>query len=361
MEQSLFINYVNSHFKKTAAGVVEKLNDTKNPLSYLHRRMLRKEFSLSGKWESINVANTLVMADVVAMDASLPLKKRDSISKANGDIVKMGMELKLNERQLTELSTLVKSGAAEDVILARLFADTPKVIQGIYERLEAMFLEGLSTGVTVVEDAENVGTGVRLDYGYPTANKFGAKVVWSDPLSKPFDDIQRVLDKANADGNSVQRVMLDSATINNIAKTTQAKELYAFNTGFVGSNVPAPSLDQLNTLVSSRYGFVFEKVDRSVRYEKNGVQTIVKPWAANNVVFVPSDNVGSLYYATLAEQDYPVANVAYQSVDGGVILASKYRQNKPSLSEYTSSQARVVPVINNVDSIYLLESAVVQA
>jgi len=360
MEQSLFIKYVNSHFKGITVSVVEKLNDTKLPLSYLHRRMLKKDFSVSGKWESISVANSQVMADVVSMDSSLPLKKRASFSKANGDIPKMGMELKLNERQLTELDTLVASGAADSVILRKLFEDTPKVISGIYERCEAMFLQGLSTGVALVEDDENVGTGIRLDYGYSADNKFGASVVWSDVNAKPFDDIERVLEKANADGHTITRVLLDSNTIKNIARTAQAKELYAFNAGFVGANIPTPDLNQLNQVASSRYGFVFEKVDRSVRYEKNGVQSIVKPWAAGNVVFLTSDQVGSLVYATLAEQNHPVANVTYANADG-FILVSKYRLNKPSLSEYTSSQARVVPVINNVDAIYLLESTVVEA
>ena len=213
MEQSLFIQWVNKYFNKITLSVVEKLNDTKNPLTYLHRRMLKKDFSVSGKWDSISIANTLVAADVVAMDSSLPLKKRDSISKASGDIPKMGMELNLNEKQLTDLDTIVAQNGTESQIVAKLFADTPKAIGGIYERNEAMFLQGMSTGITLVQDTENVGTGVRIDFGYKTANKFGVTTLWTDPNSTPFDDIKRVLDKANLDGNKVIRVFLDSTTV----------------------------------------------------------------------------------------------------------------------------------------------------
>jgi hypothetical protein len=30
----------------------------------------------------------------------------------------------------------------------------------------------LSTGIALIEDTENVGTGIRIDYGYSDANKF---------------------------------------------------------------------------------------------------------------------------------------------------------------------------------------------
>lgn len=360
MEQSLFISWVNKFFPGITLRVVENLNDTKNPLTYLHRTRLKKDYSVTGKWETISSANTMVMADIVAMDSELPLKKRDSISKANGDIPKMGMELKLNEKQLSDLDVLVAQGGSDSQILQKLFADTPKVIGGIYERMEEMFLQGLSTGVTLVEDSENVGTGIRLDYGIPAANKFGVTKVWTDTTATPFDDIKRLLVKANADGNAPSIVYMDQNTFDNIAKTAQAKELYAFSQNFVGANIPAPSVSQLNAFTSGRYNFTFEIVNRSVRREKNGVQTITQPWAAGQVTFTPAGVLGSITYARLAEQNHPVENVTYSTVDD-FILVSKYRQNKPSLSEYTSSQARVVPVINNVESIYLLDSTTVQA
>lgn len=360
MEQSLFIKWVSKFFPGITLKVVETLNDTKNPLTYLHRTLLKKDYSVTGKWESINAANSMVMADVVAMDSSLPLKKRDSISKANGDIPKMGMELKLNEKQLTDLDTLVAQGGTDAQILAKLFADTPKAIGGIYERMEEMFLQGLSSGVTLVEDTENVGTGIRLDYGYAAGNKFGVTKVWTDVTATPFDDIQRLLTKANADGNAPSVVYMDQTTFNNMAATTQAKQLFAFNSGFDGSNIPSPSLPQLNTFASDRYNFSIVIINRSVRYEKNGVQTVKKPWTTGAVVFTQGGILGSITYARLAEQNHPVGNVTYQTVDD-FILVSKYRQNRPSLGEFTSSQARVVPVISNVDQIYLIDSTTVQA
>ncbi len=361
MEQSLFLQWVQKYFPGITLSVIETLNGTKLLPTYLHRSMLRKDFSVTGKWESLSAAYSLVMADVVAMDSSLPLKKRDAISKASGDIPKQGMELKLNERQLTDLDTLIAQGGTNQQVLARLFADVPRVIGGIYERNEAIFLEGLSSGLAIIDDTETVGTGVRLDFGYPAANKFGVSVVWSSPTtSVPFDDINRVLDKVSQDGNKVIKIMMDRATFANLAKSTQTKQLYAFDQGFVGANIPVPSIAKLNAFTQAAYGYVFEIVDRSVKAERNGVQTASKPWALNAVVFVCNEVVGSLAYATLAEQNHPVQSVEYQTADD-FILVSKYRLNKPSLSEVTASQSRVVPVITDVNNIYLMDANTVQA
>lgn len=367
MVQSAFVTWINKYFKGIVTRVTETLNDTKNPLTYLHKRMLKKEFSVTGKWESVNGVNTLVMADLVAMDSSLPLKMRDSIGKVSGDIPKMGMEMKLNERQLSDLDVLVAqnaNGDQEGQIVAKLFNDVPKVIGGINERNEAIFLEGLSTGITSVPDDKNVGAAIRVDYGYKTANKFGVMTaIWStSATATPFNDIQRVIDKANADGNSITKIMMDRTAYNNMIKTTDMKQMVGWNLNFGGdfTKIPTPTSTQANAALKERFGVDIEIVDRSVKYEKNGVQTAYKPWADGAVVFLTSDQVGSLVWAKLAEMNHPVEKVNYQTSDD-YILVSKYRENKPSLTEVTNSQARVVPVIGNVDAIYTLDTKTVQA
>ena len=71
--------------------------------------------------------------------------------------------------------------------------DLPRCLEGVWERIEDMFLSELSTGIGLSE--RNNGTGVRLDVGYYTANKFGVSVLWDDPdTSTPLDDMQKVFD-----------------------------------------------------------------------------------------------------------------------------------------------------------------------
>lgn len=364
MEQSIYLEEVKKYFPSLTAKIIQRLNDTTNPaaVSYLHRTMLRKEYSPNLKWESMSVAGSIVAADVIAMDSPIPLKRRDSIARANGDVPKIAMQMALREKELTDLGIIARTPGRYQDLLAKLFSDTQKVIAGQYETLEYMFLLGLSSGVTVIADANNVGTGIRIDYGYLAANKFGVPVVWSNAATAtPFADISsRMMGKASADGTTIRKIMLDQATLNNIAKTTEAKQMFAFSIGYVGTNIPIPTLSQLNTAAQDRYGFVFQVVDRTVKFEKNGQKTNIKPWTPGAVVGLTSDQVGTLTWGTLAEMEHPVATVNYQTVED-FILVSKFRANTPSLAEFTTSQALVLPVIDGVDSIYLMDSTLVQA
>lgn len=364
MEQSLYFREVQKYFSGVATDVVTRINDSANPANrnYLHKRMLTKKYSPDLNWNALtNLSKGIVAADVIAMDSSLPLKKRDSLSKASGEIPKMGIELVLREKQLTEIDILGRTPGQDANMIAAIFADTPRVIQAIPETLEYMFLLGLSSGVTLIADANNVGTSVRIDYGYLTANKFGVPVVWSNTASTPFADISsRILSKAQADGNVVTKLMMNRATFNRIAATTEAKQLLSFSIGYTGSITQTPTLSQLNIVIQDRFGFTIEIVERSIVFEKNGIRTTLTPWADGAVVALTSDNVGTLTYGTLAEQNHPVNNVNYTTVDDFILL-SKFRLNRPSLSEHTTSQALVLPVIEGVDNIYLMDSTTIQA
>lgn len=343
--------------------IVTTINGTKEvPSDYYHVRMLRRVFSADGNWKSVTANNTQIMAHVVSMNSDLPLGKQDAIAIDSGKIPKMGLQYALDESQLTDIQNMASQGVEGSIISAQLLSNPKKLVMAVPERNEEIFLKGLSNGFALIDDDENTGTGIRLNYGYLTKNKFGVTALWSNVASKPFDDIQRVLDQADADKNVIMKVMIDKTAFNNLAKTTQAKELFAFSQNFVGSNTPTPSLSQVNTFTTDRYGFVFEIVTKSFRYEKNGVQTVVNPWAVGALVFLTTEEVGTLTWAMLAEmsptnQD---KSVDYKVVDNFMLL-STWNQNKPYLAKFDSVQARVVPIINNGNQIYLLNSTTIQA
>ena len=184
--------------------------------------------------------------------------------------------------------------------------------------------------------------------------------MWSNINATPITDIQTVLDAADLESQTPTTMMMDRTTFNNFIKTQEVKDIYAASFGIFGANVPTPTFDQVNTALGSRYGLNIEIVNRSVTLQRNGVNTVVKPWKAGSVVFVSGTDLGALVYATLAEENAPVAGVAYQKVDN-FMLVSKYRLNRPSLMEVTASQSRVVPVIDNVNSIFLLDTTITQA
>lgn len=368
MNPTLFLQWVNQYFPGLVTRVVQRYNGQNNEqaaFSYLFRRFLRKNMSLDGKWESLSVNNSLIAADVVAMDSSLPLKKRPTLGRFSGEIPKLGMELNKREKQLTDLRSLIArlqgTGANADAqIAAKILDDVPMVIGGIYERLEAMFLEGLSYGYFVIDDSETVGTGVRVDYGYQTQNAFTSTLPWSNASATPMSDMQRLIDFASFQGDTIMAIMMDRTTFNNLAKTNEARAVYAAYAGFPGTTQPVPTLNQINPALQDRYGFQIEIIDRSVRTERNGVWGNQRPWKPGGVVAVTTMDLGSYTWARLAEQDSPVGGVNYQTADD-FILVSRYSLNRPALMEVTNSQARVVPVIDNPYAIYTLDSTITAA
>lgn len=355
MEKSLFPQWVDKYFKIIAQKVVEKLNGGKLPLPYYHRTMLRKEFSATLKWGSLSVNGNVVSADVVAMDSSLPLKIRDSIKKADGDIPKIGMKLSLNESTMNELNILLATGGADAEIIRKLFADSDKCISGIWERLEFMFLQGLSTGFISITDEDTPGTAIRVNFGHPDANKYGVTKPWDDAAAKPIEDIEHVVSQARINGDVVRYILMDRNTFNSFKANAQVKEQYAFYLGYTGSNVPAvPSIEKANEFLSANQGVKIMVIDRPVQVEKDGKRKSVNPWEAGSVVFLTDTIVGTLTYGKLAEETFQDKSVDYQKVDD-FILVSKYHKNDP-IKEFTSAQALAIPVINNVDSIYIMDT-----
>lgn len=353
METSLFVQFA-AFFKAIAKDIVERVNGKKTPLTYLHKEMLTQELSTDLKWQTLNVDGSVVSADVVSMDSALPLKKRDSFGTASGDIPKLGMKLSLNEKTMSDIDVLQARNVETKTLVGKIFADTPKVMLGIYEKLEFMFLQALSTGVTLVDDDTNVGTGIRVDFGYLNGNKFGAVKPWSDSASKPIDDIKRVIKYAKAKGDTPTVLMMDEATFDSLAANQQTREQYAFSQNFVGTQIPVPDLEQVNAMMQKRYKLTIIIVDRTVVTERDGVRTIQTPWAANKIVFLESTKVGKLVYGILAEETRQNKAVMYEKADNFILL-KKWHSPEP-FAEFTSSQALALPVINNVSSIYLLDA-----
>lgn len=358
--QSIYFQYVRKYFPSLTLRIAERINDSHAPLTYLYRDLLSKQFSADGRWASILADYTRVAADVVSLSTELPLKSRDSISTVTGDIPKIGMKLALTEKQIKDIDTMLAQPNLPDAtIVQNIFADLPRCITGIYERIEDMFLSELSTGVGL--SAANNGTGVRIDVGYLSGNQFGVAKKWNDDPDNatPISDIQKIFDKAVEDGNVITDVYMDDFALRALYKCKEVKQQFAFIQNFVGSNVPNLSFEQLSSVFSSFFGVVLHRVARKVKTELNGVQTAHSPWEEGRLVFVCDEKVGSLVWTTLAEQSRPLPNVVYQTADD-FILASRYATTDP-FKEITASQAMVVPIVNNVDRIYTLDPKTVQA
>lgn len=370
MEESLFIQFISALWPKLNLYVSTKVNNSKKPLTYLHKSMLTPVYSVDQKWEGTSANTTYVAADMVALDSPLPVKKRDSIATSNGKLPKVGMMKKKDESDINTLnimkaqySMLASSSdesqkAAADSLRQRIiqrFADDAVYCSvGIDEKNEANFLTAWSEGVLAVEDADNTGTAIRIDYGYDKfpGNHFGVET--KGHISR--DDIERVISAANDNGVSIAKIAISLSTYRQLKKERWARELVADDKQIAytqDSSLPVPNSDSFDSAFASEFGISFLKIDRTITFEKNGIRIPKKPFNPNRLVFYTSDDVGSLVWATLAEATNPVAGVKYTTIDDYKLIA-EFSQTNP-LVEMTTGQSFVLPVIENVDQIFTLD------
>lgn len=357
MNESFFIEYLAKWFAPLVNKVTELINGKKDEEALLHKTMLTEEFSADLKWGSREINGSIVAADVVSMESSLPLKKRDSITAASGDIPKLGLKLRKGEKTISDIQVMQATGVSEYQIAQKIFDDIPRSIKGIDVRKEIMFQQGLSSGATLVEDTENTGVGIRVDFGYKAEHLFRSKIAWGNSGYVPQDDIDEVFDAAEADGNKIALVMMSQKYFNLFKNSTQGKIISANYSNYIyasTANLPVPSRANFLAALEDLYGARFIPVNSSFRIEKNGVQSVVRPWVEANIVFLYDDVVGRLVYGNVAEKNNPVAGVTYQEAGQGT-LVSKYSKTDP-LEEFTMAQALALPVIDGASSIYLMEA-----
>jgi hypothetical protein len=350
MVASLFVEYLGKIFPKLQ-NVIDKVNEKrKTNLIYLHKTMLRKVYSVDQKWTSASVNTTYVAADVVAMDSPLPIKKRDSIAHANGTLPKVGMKKHLFESDINAINIMKAQGQDWALIANKLTNDPVACSVGIDEQNEANFLTGLSEGIVAVTDENNTGTALRINFNYLQGNSFGVQTAGEITL----DDIKNVLSKASENGDAIVTIALALSTYNKLRQTQGAKELaanYRGQTFDSDTKLPVPSATLFDeAFADDNNGVKFLKIDRSVISEKNGMRKSYKPWNADKLIYLTSDVVGALVWGTLAEKTNPVEGVVYSTVDEYKLI-SRYRITDP-LTETTSGQALVLPVIENIDQIY---------
>jgi hypothetical protein len=354
MAKSIFQDLVTKYFPATAKYFYAKINGSKEEPKYLHDEMLDEEYSDDMTYASISGNFTRVTADVVAFDSPAPIKSRGSLKTATGDIPKMAIKYVLNEKQMNTLINLSNKAGRIGEFIKKIFNDTESVIYGIKEKIEQAHLLGFSGGITLIEDALNVGTGIRINYNIPLSNQFGSVIKWSSPTSTPIDDIKRVLKDAKSKGEYPDTIWMDSDILDNILNNDQVKQLFAFSLNFVGTNVPSLSEDQVRDVLKRNFKLNLRIVDRTFYHEKDGKRTTSKGWTPNMVVFTSGVKVGALVYSKLAESIYKQEGVIYAEPNS-YILVKKDGTTDP-VSERTAAEALVIPVLQNVESLFYLNT-----
>lgn len=338
-------------------AVRETYNGENLPQQYYHRRFLVPKYSFDGTWDMKTTNNRLIVADIVALDSSLPLKSRPSVSKNNGELPKIGTERSLNEKEHRQIRLLQRAGGEDAAIGRTFFQDVPAVYGGVLEQWEALTLQAMSEGIILVTETTNVGTGIRVDFNYPVANLSNAAIIWGNTGYTPVTDLNGLAKKARDNGSPIRLFFMNQNSLDLLLASDEAKNLFANSMG-LASGTFSPTLEQINILLRTRWGYALEVIDRTVTYEVNGVQTTLEPWKDGQVVGVNTEIVGSLVYSDVEEYSAQVEGVTYALGENNLVV-KQYRLVRPSLKQVTASEAVSMPVLSEIDRMYKLDTTAV--
>lgn len=360
MQTSMFSAWIAKYFTPVINKFTELFNGKKAESPYMYEQMLDEEYSADLTWSSTELNNSVVAADVVSMDSSLPLKKRGTIRTATGDIPKIGIKKQMKEKAISDVYVMQSKGQTAAQIASKILSNVPKVISGIKIRLEIMFEQALSNGYYLMSSEDNDGTGVRASFGYRDDHTFKAgPAAWSDVTNAtPLADLHKMFDKASEDGDVITDVFLSKMYFDFARKAKDIKELVATSLKQIildTANIPVPSKQTTIAALEEEFNATFHIVNNTYKIEDaSGEQHSIRPWEQGHVVGVTSTKVGRLVYGTLAEDMNRVNGVNYEK--SGFILVSQYSHNEPSLAEFTAAQALAMPVIDDGGSVYLLQA-----
>lgn len=300
-------------------------------------------------------------ASVIARGSLAPLRGRMPLEKYSGEIPPISQKFKMDERDVREFWTLqnaaVSDEAKKNQLLQYMFGDVKKCGDAAMHRLDAMILEGLSTGqitLTTTNNPDGVVAPTAVDLFMPSGNKQNAAVDWgTSATATPFTDIVNMVNTAYGNGVSFAKILMSRTLFLKFIKTTEVKNMLSNFLGFKTAGNVIPTLDNANLLLEASQLPTIEIVDVPIGIEKNGVITSIRPFSDTNAVFIPSGSLGEIKNSIAVEQQIPVDKVAYANYNQALI--SKWSDNEP-FQELTKVELNAFPSIDGIGSIYLLSS-----
>jgi hypothetical protein len=301
-------------------------------------------------------------ASIVSRMSSAPLRSRNSLKKATGEIPAIKEKFAMREddyRDFLALQALITDDAQkQQVLLDLLFKDINALATAPDKRIDMMCLEAVSTGqisLTVANNPDGIVLRDPIDLFMPASNKIQASVLWSvSATAKPLTDIAAVVQAGVDLGRTFDKILMSRTQFLAFAKAKETVDsLISYNQ--LQKGAPIATLAKVNEYLEANLLPKIELVDVSIGIEKDGIITPVRPWSVNNVSFIPAGNLGKIKNALSIEQIKPVAQVNYATYNRA--LVSKWGDNDP-WGEFTAIELNAMPSLaDSIDGIFLLAIA----
>lgn len=297
-----------------------------------------------------------IMADVVSLDANVPLKGREIVEKINGEIPKIEVGRVKTERDFFRIQELREAAnrypnnaGVKNRLIDAIYDDGIFVVDSVNARLEHMAKSLLSTG------AYTTG-GVVIDFGINVKN---ANKDWFDAKNSetfnPIEDLRDVQKEALARGFRYTTAVMDLATFNQFVKSPFVVKFTASFAQNALGLAQEPTLAQVNTALALQNLPVIDIWESYVKEEaKDGSTLTTSGWELGNIHLSTTADFGETQYTLSPETEIDLGETTKSTVDE-FILVSVLGQANP-MRVLTKGTAFATPVLNNTKQKLILKT-----
>lgn len=313
--------------------------------------------------EIVGTYKLTVLASIIGDTAATPLRSYDGLGTFRGQIPRIGHKFPMEASKLRELLQMLETSRISDTAKLQklrdtMFANVADAVKGVKDRLDFITLTALSNdGVVAFTETNNPdGRRFEINYALPDDNKRKVKTIWNNAnlaTADPYEDLASIVNdfKGKVEFGAM---LMDNSTLLQLAKFTTIKRAI-YGTDKV--NTPL-MLDYLNEQLQ-RFGLPpVMVINKRNDVLTDGKRTIVNPWNANKVVFVPAGKLGIVKTAFEDSQIMPEDNVSYSTYDRGNIVVAQWRTGESKneiAAEMTQASSRAIPVFTTIDGIVSLD------
>ena len=156
-------------------------------------------------------------ASITGFDSDAPLRDKDGLSQAFGEVAKVQHGFRISEYELLRFKNPRRPEERQKAI-DYVYDQTDNLIQGVYDVEEWMRGQAIYKGA--LQYAEN-GVVINVDYNIPSANKMVTTTSWSDTNANPLQDLQKVVDqyKEANKGEAPAEIHVSSKVKNDLLKS----------------------------------------------------------------------------------------------------------------------------------------------
>ena len=300
-----------------------------------------------------------ITAATIGDSSNEPVMDTDGVETYMGSVFHHAITRPLTIQEYRKILALRDSRAISDAtvkeeLIKLMWKTVSDPVKAVQNKLDLIFLTALSNKGKFDFTRENNPLGgitESIDYKMPEENKAAVTLAWTpENIDKVdcFEDIQAVLEVARNKTN-IKEILVDQSVIAYMLRSKMIKLILNGSDKYATPRF----LNDLNAFMSSNGLPTFRPIQRLIKITKD--KAAIKPWNADNMVFVPDGKLGVIKNAFADSELKQDDGVSYSNY--GRIRVAQWGVGEKENSrhtEFAKAESLSLPVITEMNGIYNL-------